>query len=166
MNQPSENHSLTQTGYTGLTEQQVIEQRRQFGENVLPEEKKTQWWTILLNQFKSPLIYIILTAALISLLLGQTQDFIIIMVVVVADTILGFIQEYQAQNTYLALKSLLKPTTTVIRQTANGSERKEIEVRELVPGDLVILNAGEKVPGDGVVLEGTKLAVDESILTG
>lgn len=166
MNQPSENHSLTQTGYTGLTEQQVIEQRKQFGENVLPEEKKTQWWTILLNQFKSPLIYIILTAALISLLLRQTQDFIIIMVVVVADTILGFIQEYQAQNTYLALKSLLKPTTTVIRQTANGSERKEIEVRELVPGDLVILNAGEKVPGDGVVLEGTKLAVDESILTG
>ena len=152
--------------YLGLTEEEVLARRQEFGKNVLPEEKKTQWWTILLNQFKSPLIYIILTAAIISLALGEVQDFIIIMVVVVADTILGFFQEYQAQNTYLALKSLLKPTTTVVRVGPDGPERKEVEVWELVPGDLVVLNAGEKVPADGVILQATKLSIDESILTG
>ncbi|HAE84989.1 MAG TPA: ATPase [Anaerolineaceae bacterium] len=152
--------------FSGLTEEEVLARRQEFGKNILPEEKKTQWWTILLNQFKSPLIYIILAAALISLVLRETQDFIIIMIVVIADTILGFFQEYQAQNTYLALKSLLKPMTTVIRITPHGPERKEVEIWELVPGDLVVLNAGEKVPADGVILEAVKLSVDESILTG
>ncbi len=151
---------------TGLTEDQVIERRKEFGENVLPAEKTTRWWTIFFNQFKSPLVYIILTAGLVSLVVGEYGDFGIIMVVVVVDAILGFVQEYQAQNTYLALKNLLKPTTTVIRMGSQGQERKEIEVSELVPGDLVVLNAGEKVPGDGEILEGAKLAVDESILTG
>ena len=84
------------------------------------------------------------------------------MAVVVIDVILGFVQEYQAQKTYTALKGLLKPTTTVIRD----GERREVEVWELVPGDLVLLNAGEKVPGDGLILESIKLAVDEAILTG
>jgi Ca2+-transporting ATPase len=75
---------------------------------------------------------------------------------------LGFVQEYQAQRTYTALKSLLKPMTTVIRD----GQRQEIDVRLLVPGDLVVLNAGEHIPGDGVVVEGAKLTLDEAILTG
>ena len=84
------------------------------------------------------------------------------MAVVVVDVILGFIQEYQAQRTYIALKGLLKPTTTVIRD----GQRAEVEVWELVPGDLVVLNAGEKAPGDGKLLDATRLSVDEAILTG
>jgi len=151
---------------TGLSEAQVLERRREFGENVLPAEKTVSGWTILFNQLKSPLVYIILAAAVVSLVVGAYDDFGIIMVVVVIDAILGFVQEYQAQNTYIALKSLLKPTTTVLRHGENGSERMEIEVSELVPGDLVLLTAGEKVPGDGEILEGAKLAVDEAILTG
>jgi Ca2+-transporting ATPase len=146
----------------GLTTEQVLEQRAQYGENILPSEKGVSAWTILINQLKSPLVYIILTAAGISLLLGEFGDFAIIMAVVVIDVILGFFQEYQAQRTYVALKGLLKPTTTVIR---NG-QRVEVEVRELVPGDLVVLNAGEKAPGDGELLEATKLTLDEAILTG
>ena len=122
----------------------------------------TSPWTILLNQVKSPLVYIILVAALVSLVAREYGDFAIIMVVVVIDVILGFVQEYQAQKTYTALKGLLKPTTTVMR----AGERREIEIWELVPGDLVLLNAGEKVPGDGLVQESIKLAVDEAILTG
>jgi Ca2+-transporting ATPase len=152
--------------FTGLSEEQVRLRRSEFGENVLPAEKKASKWTILFNQLKSPLVYIILTAALVSLIVGEYGDFVIIMVVVVVDAILGFVQEYQAQNTYLALKSLLKPTTTVLREGEDGPERKEIDVSELVPGDLVLLNAGEKIPGDGEILEGAKLAVDEAILTG
>ena len=107
-------------------------------------------------------MYIILVAAGISLAVREYGDFGIIMAVVVVDAILGFVQEYQAQRTYTALKSLLKPTTTVIRDGA----RQEIDIRELVPGDMVVLNAGERVPGDGEIIESTKVAVDEAILTG
>jgi len=146
----------------GLTSAQVLECRARYGENRLPAEKGVSAWAILFNQLKSPLVYIILAAAGISLVLGEYGDFAIIMAVVVIDVILGFVQEYQAQRTYVALKGLLKPTTTVIRD----GQRVEVEVWELVPGDLVILNAGEKVPGDGELLEGTKIALDEAILTG
>jgi Ca2+-transporting ATPase len=147
---------------TGLTAQEVLERRAQVGENRLPSEKGVSAWTILFNQLKSPLVYIILAAAGISLTLGEWGDFAIIMAVVVIDVILGFVQEYQAQRTYVALKGLLKPTTTVIRD----GERVEVEVWELVPGDLVILNSGEKAPGDGELIEATKLSLDEAILTG
>jgi Ca2+-transporting ATPase len=147
---------------TGLTDQEVVKQRVQFGENRLPSEKGVSAWMILLNQLKSPLVYIILAAAGISLLLGEFRDFAIIMAVVVVDVILGFVQEYQAQRTYVTLKGLLKPTTTIIRD----GQRVEVEVWELVPGDLVVLNAGEKAPGDGEVIEATMLSLDEAILTG
>jgi len=150
------------TAPAGLTSAEVLARRQQFGENRLPVEKTTSAWVILLNQVKSPLVYIILVAALVSLVAEEYGDFAIIMAVVVIDVILGFVQEYQAQKTYTALKGLLKPTTTVLRD----GERREVEIWELVPGDLVLLNAGEKVPGDGLVLESTKLAVDEAILTG
>lgn len=151
-----------QRSLTGLTEAEVLERRSQYGENRLPTEKGTSVWTILLAQFKSPLVYIILVAAGVSLLVGELGDFGIIMAVVVIDVILGFIQEYQAQKTYTSLKSLLKPTTTVIR----GGQRREIEIWELVPDDLVLLNMGERIPGDGMLFESIKLAVDEAILTG
>jgi len=146
----------------GLTAAEVLEQRRRHGENVLPTKKGPSAWSIFFSQFKSPLVYIILVAAAVSLAVGEYGDFAIIMAVVVIDAVLGFIQEYRAQRTYTALKSLLKPTTTVIRD----GTRQEIELRELVPGDLVVLNAGEHVPGDGEIIESTKLAVDEAILTG
>ena len=153
---------LTRTAETGLADHDVITRRKQYGENRLPVEKPTSPLTILLAQVKSPLVYIILVAALVSLVAKEYGDFAIIMAVVVIDVILGFIQEYQAQKTYSALKGLLKPTTTVLR---NG-ERREVEVWELVPGDLVLASAGEKIPADGVVLESIKLALDEAILTG
>ena len=153
--------SITATSH-GLTAAQVLERRRQHGENRLPSAKRASVWAIFFGQFKNPLVYIILAAAAISLAVGEYGDCAIIMAVVLLDAILGFIQEYQAQRTYTALKGLLKPTTTVIRDGV----RQEVEVHELVPGDLVILNAGEHVPGDGKVLEATKLAVEEAILTG
>ena len=146
----------------GLTEAEVISRRAQYGENVLPAEKVITPWAILLNQLKSPLIYIILVAAAVSLIVGEYGDFGIIMAVVVIDVILGFLQEYQAQKAYTALKTLLKPTTTVIRDGV----RKEIDLNELVPGDVVILASGEHIPGDGLLLESAKLTLDEAILTG
>src|SRR5512137_2106086 len=139
----------------GLSKADVLRLRQQYGENRLPAEKGTTFWTILLNQLKSPLVYIILVAAGVSLALGEYGAFAIIMVVVVIDVILGFVQEYPAQRTYVAMKGLLKPTTTVIRD----GQRVEVEVWELVPGDLVLLSAGEKAPGDGEIIEATKLSI-------
>ncbi|MBN2086654.1 MAG: cation-transporting P-type ATPase [Anaerolineales bacterium] len=148
--------------FSGLTPAEVLERRKQYGENRLPTEKGISIWSILLAQVKSPLVYIILAAALVSLIVGELGDFGIIMAVVVIDVILGFVQEYQAKRTYAALKGLLKPTTTVIRE----GKRQEVEVRELVPGDIVLLNMGEHIPGDGVMIESHKLSVNEAILTG
>jgi Ca2+-transporting ATPase len=147
---------------SGLTRAEVLKLRQQYGENRLPAEKGTTVWTILLNQIKSPLVYIILVAAGVSFAVREYNDFAIIMAVVVIDVILGFIQEYQAQQTYTALKGLLKPTTTVVRD----GERQEIEVWELVPGDVVLLNSGEHIPADGMITDSTKLSIDEAILTG
>ncbi len=163
-NKVVENQSspINRTASNGLSQAGVLELRKQYGENRLPAEKGTSVWTILLNQVKSPLVYIILVAAGVSLLVKEYNDFIIIMAVVIIDVILGFFQEYQAQQTYSALKGLLKPTTTVVRD----GERQEVEVWELVPGDLVLLNSGEHVPADGELIESTQLALDEAILTG
>jgi Ca2+-transporting ATPase len=146
----------------GLTSSEVMEQRRRYGENALPTATGPTPWSIFWGQFKNPLVYIILAAAVVSLAVGEYGDFAIIMAVVVLDAILGFVQELRAQQTYTALKSLLKPTTTVVRD----GKRQEIAVYELVPGDIVLLNAGERVPGDGRVLEAIKLTADEAILTG
>ena len=123
----------------GLTSEEVLAQRAQCGENRLPIGDAVSAWSILLSQFKSPLIYIILAAAGISLALGEYGDFAIIIAVVVVDVILGFVQEFQAQRTYVALKGLLKPTATVIRD----GERREIEVWQLVPRDVVVLAMGQ-----------------------
>ncbi len=154
--------ALRRESVTGLSETEVLELRREVGENVLPQAKGPSGLSVFFSQFKSPLVYIILTAAIISLIVGEMADFAIIMVVVVIDAVVGYLQEYQAQKTYTALKNLLKPTTTVIRDGV----RQEIELRGLVPGDVVVLNAGKRVPGDGQIIEGVKLSVDEAILTG
>ncbi|MGB7963097.1 MAG: cation-translocating P-type ATPase [Propionicimonas sp.] len=146
----------------GLTSEEVLAQRAQFGENRLPTKDAVSAWSILWSQFTSPLIYIILAAAGISLTLGEYGDFAIIMAVVVVDVVLGFVQEFQAQRAFVALKGLLKPTATVIRDGV----RREIEVWQLVPQDVAVLAVGDRVPGDGDLLEATRLALDEAILTG
>ena len=160
-NQP-ETIEKVQNGFFGLTNFEVVKRRNQYGSNSLPTEKGPNGWSILFSQFKSPLVYIILIAAIVSLIVGEFGDFGIIMAVVIINAILGFTQEYRAQLTYTALKGLVKPTTTVLR---NG-QRKEIEVSELVPGDLVILTSGEHIPADGILLQSSKLVIDESIMTG
>ncbi len=148
--------------FNGLGEDEVQKRRREYGENVLPSGKKVSPLAILLSQVKSPLVYVILAAALVSLFMGETMDFFIIMAVVVFDVILGFIQEYQANRTYESLKGLVKPVATVIR----GGLRKEVEVKELVPGDVVLVDSGERVPADGTLEEAYALNLNESILTG
>ncbi|MFZ5924398.1 MAG: cation-translocating P-type ATPase [Bacillota bacterium] len=148
--------------HTGLSDSEAEERRKTYGPNTLPSRRGPSRLAIFLSQFTNPLVYVILTAAVVSLILREFGDFLIIMAVVLFDAVLGFIQEYQARRTYEGLRKLVRPTATVVR----SGERKEVEVRELVPGDLVILAAGDRVPADGRVLESARMSVNEAILTG
>lgn len=148
--------------HKGLTENEVLELRKKFGENTISLKKETSWFFILLSQLKSPLIYILIIISFISLFFKEYFDVLLIWSVIVLNTIMGFFQEYQAEKTLVALSKILKPKTWVIR----GSQRKEIEAKELVPGDLVVLGSGDKIPADGMLIEGVNLLVNEAILTG
>lgn len=146
----------------GLSEEKVFQLRKKFGENTLSVKEKTSWPSILLSQFKSPLIYILVLVSLISLFFREGINVILIGAVVILNVSMGFFQEYNAKKTLLAFRKILKPTTIVIR---NGL-RKKIESKELIPGDLVVLGSGDKVPADGQLVKGTNLLVSEAILTG
>jgi Ca2+-transporting ATPase len=146
----------------GLSENEVLELRKKFGENIIPLKEKVSWFSVLLAQLKSPLIYILVIVGFVSLFFKEYTDAGLIGFVVILNILMGFFQEYNAQKTLIALRKILKPKAIVIR---NG-ERKEIEVREIVPGDSVILEAGDKVPADGYLIKGVNLLVNESILTG
>jgi Ca2+-transporting ATPase len=146
----------------GLSENEVIELRKKFGENKLSERKGYSFVSVLFSQFKSPLIYILFFAMFISLIFKEYTDILLIGLVVVINVIMGFYQEYKAQRTLTLLKNVLKPMTLVIR----GGKKKEVGNKELVPGDLVVLTAGDRVPADGKVVESLNLMVQESVLTG
>ena len=130
------------TEKSGLTTAKVKERLKKFGYNKLPEEKKLSGLVILLNQFKSPLVYVLLAAAVISFFLQDFIDMAIILVAVFINTILGFWQENKANKAITFLKKLIDFKAKVLR---NNNE-VEISVKELVPGDIIFLEAGDKIP--------------------
>ncbi|NHJ01742.1 MAG: HAD family hydrolase [Candidatus Heimdallarchaeota archaeon] len=146
----------------GLNSTEVIKKKAIYGENRLPEKKGRSTFMIYISQFKNPLIYIISLAAIISLLLEQYEDTFIIICVILLDTVIGFFQEYKAEQTMVALRNLLKPIAKVIRD----GKILEISTTELVPEDIVIINQGDKFPSDGILIESLNLSVNEAILTG
>lgn len=119
-------------------------------------------WRLLLNQFRSPLVILLLVAMLISMFLGDRMDVLIVMTVVLMSTLLGFWQEYRAANAVAALLAVIQAKATALRD----GRRVDLPVDEIVPGDVVLLSAGDTIPGDGLLLESTDLFVDESTLTG
>ena len=148
--------------FEGLSEAEALKRREKFGENVLREEKGPSPFYIFISQFKSPLIYVLLLAAAVSFLFQEYSDFGLIAAVIALNAIMGFYQEYNAQKTLATLKKILRPTTAVIRD----GKRVEIEIKKLVPGDIVVLAAGDQIPADGKTHEATNLLVNEAILTG
>ncbi len=146
----------------GLTREQVEQKQRQYGLNELQEQKGITVWEMFLGQFKEFLVILLMAAAAISLIIRETTDAIVILAVVLLNAVLGVIQEYKAEKSLAALKTLSAPTAKVIREGAVF----EIPARELVPGDLVVLEAGDYIPADARLVEAANLAVDESALTG
>ncbi len=146
----------------GLSEDEVKTRLSTYGLNELRAEKQTSALKIFFKQFANLLLAILIAATAISALLGEMIDAIVIGVIVVFVVILGFVQEYRAEKTLDALKRMLSPTCTVIRD----GKQKEVEVKEIVPGDLVILEAGDKIPADSRLIESVNLQANEASLTG
>lgn len=147
---------------SGLTLAQVKQKQEQFGPNKLPEKPPPSSFVIFFSQFKNPLVYILLAAALVTIFLGELSDTVIISFVVLVNSTLGFVQEKKASNALQSLKSLVHPEARVIRD----GKKVKINIEEVVPGDIVELEQGEKIPADGKIIKANRLFVEEAILTG
>ena len=146
----------------GLTAKEAEERLERYGENVLREEARETRLQVFLRQFKSILIAILAIAAVVSFLVGEPQDAAAILIIVVLNALLGYTQEWQAGEAIEALKKMLVQRAVVIRD----GEQQEIDASGVVPGDVVLLEMGERVPADLAIVEATSLQVDEAPLTG
>ncbi len=155
---------LTQLGTSprGLSPAEARERLKRYGANLLKPKGRTDNLTLLLSQYKSPIILILLFAAGLSIFLQDHPDALIILTIVLVSGLLGFWQERGAVNAVASLLALVQIKATVRRQ----GEPREIPVEEIVPGDIVLLDAGDVIPGDCLILEAKDLFVDEATLTG
>ncbi len=158
----SEKNTSQKNNIIGLTEKQANERLEKFGANQLAKEKKRKPAKIFAEQFKNIMVIILLVSTVISVALGEIYDAITIILIVLLNSILGFIQEYRTERTLEALKNMTAPTARVYR---NGS-LCEIPATEIVVGDVFELEAGDKVPCDGMIISSKGLFADEAILTG
>lgn len=147
---------------SGLDESEVKSRLKKWGANIFGQTKKFSKVKIFSSQFKSPLIFILIIAAITTIFLREWLDASIIILAITVNVILGFYQENKAENSLLHLRSYIKERTRIIR---NGKE-KEIDPSELVAGDLIHLMSGNRVPADARIVFSNNLSVDESILTG
>ena len=146
----------------GLNNARVEETRRQTGENILQEGKKKSTLEVFLGQFCDLLVVILIIAAIISMFSGNVESTIVILLVLIMNAVLGTVQHIKAQRSLESLKQLSAPNAKVVR---NGVKR-EIPSREIVPGDIVMLEAGDMIVADGRILHNYSLQVNESSLTG
>ncbi|MDP3646195.1 MAG: cation-transporting P-type ATPase [bacterium] len=146
----------------GLAETEVKTRLQQYGPNTLPKSKRLDALAILWRQFASPLIFLLLFAAGLTLLLKEWVDTSVILLAVFLNAGLGFYQEYRAENTLEKLRTYIKERARVVR---SGVEQ-EVDSEQLVPGDIIKLSYGSRVPADARVISENNLFIDESILTG
>lgn len=146
----------------GISSPQAEEKLKQYGKNTLAKEKKARPLKIFFGQFRDIMVIILLIATVISFFLGEVYDAVTIIVIVLVNAILGFVQEYKTEKTLLALKNMTAPTAKVYRD----GKLTELPAADLVPDDVIVLEAGDKVPADAVLLHSKGVLVEESILTG
>ena len=146
----------------GLTTSEAEEKLRKLGRNVLPEGKRFRAVSIFFSQLKSFINLILFAAAILSFLIGDQTDAILIWTILLLNSAFGFIQEYKAERSLEKLKKLTSSSVRVIR---NGAEAS-IDSSLIVPGDIVLLSDGERIPADGKIIKANRIEVDESVLTG
>ena len=147
---------------SGLTDSEAAERLAQHGPNELQGSRRISPWRILLEQFKNVLILVLLAATLASGYLGHAVEAIAITVIILFAVVLGFVQEYRAERAIEALRQMAAPTANLVRDGRDV----EVAARELVPGDVFVLRAGDKVPADGRLFESVNLKIEEAPLTG
>src|SRR6056297_524758 len=146
----------------GLSNKEVRERHNKYGKNVLEEKELPSRFRIFLEQFKSPLIFILAIAGIITLFMAEYTDASVILAAVILNTFIGYFQENKATRALSKLRKILKVKAKVIR---NGNQ-KEISQEELVPGDIIVLESGDKIPADARIIDSWDLKSNEAILTG
>ena len=146
----------------GLSEEIVEQRLNKYGKNELPQKEKESLFKLFFGQFKDSIVIVMLAAAFFSFMVGEAVDAIVILFIILIDAIMGTVQEWNAHKTADSLKQMIKTISTVIR---NGKE-VEVDATDLVPGDIVLVQSGSKIPADMRLLSSTNLTVDESSLTG
>jgi Ca2+-transporting ATPase len=154
--------SSLKSSRAGLSSNEIKERLAKFGFNELAKKKGVSPWMLFLEQFKSILIIILLIAVVLSAVIGEPIDAIIIGVIILFACGLGFIQEYKAERAMEALKRMAAPTASVLR---DGNE-EEVPARELVPGDVIVIRTGDRIPADARLIEAVNLKTNEAPLTG
>src|SRR5271157_2340060 len=150
------------TNLNGLTRDEAQKRLLRVGVNLLKPKRKTDTLTLLINQFRSPLVLILIIAAILAFFLGDPVNAGIILVIVVASGLLGFWQERGSTNAVQRLMAIVQLKVSVLRD----GKANEIPAEEIVPGDISLLAAGDVVPADCLILESKDLFVDEATLTG
>ena len=158
----SENYHLLNTSKQGLHHSEAEERLSQYGKNVLAEKKKASVFILFLHQFKDVMIIILLLAALISYIISDIKDAVVILIIVLLNAIIGFVQEYRAEKAMAALRKMTAFNATVRR----SGNLVQLPASEIVPGDIVILEAGMSVPADIRLTETYALKIEEASLTG
>ncbi len=148
--------------HKGLSDKEAVKKLKEHGPNTLAEAKRISPLKIFLQQFSDFMVMILLAATAISALMGEMTEAVTIVAIVLLNAILGFVQEYRTEKTMEALKGLAAPTAKVVR----SGRSVVIPAEQIVPGDLIILETGDRVPADASLLESSSLQVDESLLTG
>jgi len=154
--------ALGTDAHAGLAAEEAARRLAEYGPNELKKEERVSPWSIFLGQFKNILIIILLVATALSAAVGELFDAALIFVIVVFCALLGFVQEYRAERALEALKKMLSPTVRLIR----GGREQDVPAKEIVPGDVLLLEAGFKVPADARLVENASLKCDEAPLTG
>jgi Ca2+-transporting ATPase len=147
---------------TGLNAKEIQDRTRRYGPNTIPEHRQRSLTRILVDQFTDFMILVLIGAAIVSGILGERLDAVAIFIIVVLNGIIGFVQEFRADRAMQALKQLATPTTRVRRD----QQIMPLSTLDLVPGDIVLLEAGDLIPADLRLIEAVQLKVDESTLTG
>jgi Ca2+-transporting ATPase len=150
----------------GLSEEQAQERLARYGPNEIEEGKRASRFAIFLEQFRNPFVYVLVFAAIVSIIGGHEIDAIVIGVIILVNAIIGFVQESQAEEALQALKQRAAPLASVRRQRNGQRVETEIPANQVVPGDVILLAAGDKVPADARLLEAANLDIDEAMLTG
>lgn len=148
--------------HAGLSDEQAQARLAQFGRNELEESQGRRPLSILADQFKGTMIIVLLVAAVISIVLGEGKDAAAILVIVILNAILGFTQEYRAEQAMAALKRMSNPVVKVRR----GGSLQKLASTDLVPGDIIVLEAGDSIPADARLIDAVNLRVQEAALTG